>query len=402
MVEEGYKQTEIGEIPKDWDVSALQDIATLINGRAYKQSELLLRGKYPVLRVGNFFTNDSWYYSNLDLEEKFYCKKGDLLFAWSCTYGAYIWDKEKTIFHYHIWKVVCKNVFSTMLYYILNNDIDNQKRTSQGGTMLHITKGFMETRLYAIPSTLEEQTAIATALYDIDDLISSLEKLIVKKQAIKQGTMQGLLTGKKRLDGFSGEWEEKTIGTCCNILNGDRGVNYPSGSDFIDIGVPFINAGHIKERRISFDNMDYISDEHYQKLSGAKIESGDVLFCLRGSLGKYAKIEFDYAAPASSLCVIRCKNNLINNNFLFHLMGCNIIKNQIENCNTGSSQPNLSAKNINDFYIPLPSIEEQKAIATILSDMDNEIEELKTKLEKYKQIKQGMMSELLTGRIRFI
>ena len=153
MIETKFKDTEVGKIPEDWEVKQLKDFATLINGRAYKQEELLPNGKYKVLRVGNFFSNDNWYYSNLELNNNQYCNNGDLLYAWSCTYGAYIWDQPKTVFHYHIWKVIPnRETHKLFLQYLLNNDVEEQKKTSQGSTMSHITKGFMEDRLFPAQS----------------------------------------------------------------------------------------------------------------------------------------------------------------------------------------------------------------------------------------------------------
>ena len=194
-----FKQTELGPIPQDWEVKTFKSVATLVNGRAYAQSELLERGKYKVLRVGNFGTNDAWYYSNLELPEKMYCRKGDLLYCWSCTYGAYIWNGEKTIYHYHIWKIIDIKVDKKFLQYILNSDVDAQMNCSNGSTMSHITKGFLENRLFIFPVQIEEQTAIATVLSDMDAEISALETKLAKYRQLKTGIMQQLLTGKVRL-----------------------------------------------------------------------------------------------------------------------------------------------------------------------------------------------------------
>lgn len=194
-----YKQTELGMIPADWDVKTFKKVATLINGRAYSQNELLDHGKYRVLRVGNFGTNDSWYYSNLELPEKMYCNKGDLLYCWSCTYGAYIWDDEKAIFHYHIWKIADLKAEKRYLLYILNNDVAQQMNSSNGSTMSHITKEFLENRLFIFPPSITEQTAIANVLSDMDTEIATLETKLAKYRKLKTGMMQQLLTGKIRL-----------------------------------------------------------------------------------------------------------------------------------------------------------------------------------------------------------
>ena len=193
-----YKQSELGPIPEDWEVKEFKQEATLINGRAYAQSELLKQGKYKVLRVGNFGTNDTWYYSDLELPENQYCKKGDLLYCWSCTYGAYIWNEEKTIYHYHIWKIIPKGADKEYLKYILNNDTENQMKSSNGSTMSHITKGFLENRVFIFPP-LAEQQQIANVLSSMDKEIETLNIKLEKYRNLKTAMMQQLLTGKIRL-----------------------------------------------------------------------------------------------------------------------------------------------------------------------------------------------------------
>ena len=111
--------------PNGVEYKNLGEVVTFLNGRAYKQPELLSEGKYKVLRVGNFYTNDKWYYSDLELEEDKYCDRGDLLFAWAASLGAHIWNEGKTIFHYHIWKLKFdESILSKKyLYHFLNKDI---------------------------------------------------------------------------------------------------------------------------------------------------------------------------------------------------------------------------------------------------------------------------------------
>ncbi len=195
------------------------------------------------------------------------------------------------------------------------------------------------------------------------------------------------------------DWEVCPLNFFADILNGDRGVNYPKDSDFCDAGIPFINAGHLKKCQIDFSCMDYITYEHYKKLGGVKIKKNDILFCLRGSLGKYAYVNFDDAAPASSLCVLRSKK--IDPKYLFQLLGFEYIKTQIIDANSGSSQPNLSAKDVGNFNVIFPpTIEEQQRIANALSDVDTLIVNLEKLIAKKKNIKQGAMQQLLTGHKR--
>ena len=125
----------------------LGDICRFINGRAYKQSELLEEGKYPVLRVGNFFSNSNWYYSDMELAEDKYCENGDLLYAWSASFGPKIWDEGKVIYHYHIWKVIPdpNKIVKKFLFYLLAWDTKSLKsENGTGSTMMHVGKASIE------------------------------------------------------------------------------------------------------------------------------------------------------------------------------------------------------------------------------------------------------------------
>lgn len=190
------------------------------------------------------------------------------------------------------------------------------------------------------------------------------------------------------------------LSSVAEILNGDRSSNYPSGKDFIAYGIPFINAGHLKNGKIDFSNMDYISKQKYEQLSGAKIQKKDILLCLRGSLGKYAVAEIDAGAPASSIAVIRPNETIIASEFLTCIISSFLFQKQIDLENNGSSQPNLSASSVANFIIPFPPLDEQKRIAEALSDVDSMISSLEKLIAKKKAVKQGAMQELLTGKKR--
>ena len=196
----GYKQSELGEIPEDWDVSTLGEASQFINGRAYAIHEWENQG-IPVIRLQNLTgRGENYYYSNLQLPEKQYCDTGDLLFMWSATFGPVIWTGERAIYHYHIWKIECKTEFSkTFFYYLLDDMTEKLKRSSSsGGTMLHVTKEKMESTKSVFP-LMEEQSVIATILSDMDEEIQTLQQRLTKTRQIKQGMMQELLTGKTRL-----------------------------------------------------------------------------------------------------------------------------------------------------------------------------------------------------------
>lgn len=153
----------------------LGDVVTFLNGRAYKQSELLNSGKYKVLRVGNFYTNNQWYYSDLELEQNKYCQKGDLLYTWAATIGPQIWNGEKVIYHYHIWKLVFDNSILNMhyLYHYLKKDINDISNSLTNSTMPHVSMSSMKKRMISIPP-METQQEIVRLL---DNLTEKTEEL---------------------------------------------------------------------------------------------------------------------------------------------------------------------------------------------------------------------------------
>ena len=149
------------------------EVATFINGRAYSQPELLSSGKYKILRVGNFYTNDSWYYSDLELGEKYYANYGDLLYTWSATFGPHIWLGDRVIYHYHIWKVVLSNQLEKQFtVQLLEQDKDNILSGKNGSTMVHITKEGMEQKDVIIPQSIKEQQQIGYFFKKLDNLIT--------------------------------------------------------------------------------------------------------------------------------------------------------------------------------------------------------------------------------------
>ena len=165
--------------PKNYTQRKLGDVATLLNGRAYKASELLSSGRYLVLRVGNFFTNTDYYYSDLELEPDKYCDTGDILYSWSATLGAQIWKGGKVIYHYHIWKVLFdENILNKEYFcFMLNVMTDSLKQETHGSTMVHLTKDGMEKKFIAIPP-LELQRRFVSIAEQADKSGSVLQYMI--------------------------------------------------------------------------------------------------------------------------------------------------------------------------------------------------------------------------------
>lgn len=180
---------------KGWEVKKLEQVSTLLNGRAYKQNELLDSGKYKVLRVGNFFTNSSFYYSDLELEEDKYCDNGDLLFAWSASFGAFIWNGGKVIYHYHIWKVLYDNKQLNIDYYrfLLNTMTTYFMKDVHGIGMVHLTKVGMEQYMLPIPPLpLQHQFA------------SKIEAIERQKELIKQSITETETLFNERMQHYFG------------------------------------------------------------------------------------------------------------------------------------------------------------------------------------------------------
>lgn len=173
----------------EWEEIELSDEVTFINGRAYSQDELLDKGKYTVLRVGNFYTNSSWYYSDLELGDKYYANNGDLLYTWSASFGPHIWNGGKVIYHYHIWKLeLSESVDKLFLLHLLDYDRAKILSGSNGSTMIHITKSAMEAKKVFIPKK-DEQIVIGNYFQKLDSLINQHQQQITKFNNIKQACL---------------------------------------------------------------------------------------------------------------------------------------------------------------------------------------------------------------------
>lgn len=189
-------------------------------------------------------------------------------------------------------------------------------------------------------------------------------------------------------------WEYKKLGEIASFINGDRGKNYPSAKDFVEDGVPFINAGHLCNGIINFDKMNYITYNKYSSLGSGKIQQHDILFCLRGSLGKFAIVkEKSLGAIASSLVIIR-PSQIVDDRFIAHFLSTPKLQEYIDSNNNGSSQPNLSAKSVASFIIPLPPKSTQLSIISELDKINELIRLKKEQLKDYDNLAQSIFYEM--------
>jgi type I restriction enzyme S subunit len=380
------------EIPNDWEMKTLGEIATFINGKAYKQEELLSEGKYKVLRVGNFFTKGELYYSDLELEDDKYVNDGDLMYAWSASFGPQFWNGEKTIYHYHIWKVIASELITKQfLFFLLDYDTQRILSSKQGGTMFHITKGDMEKRKSNLPP-LSEQKAIAQVLSTADAAIHTTEKLIAQKELRKKWLMQQLLTWKKRLKGFDGEWKEMQIG---DLIKESR---IPSINNDVNKRITVkLNLNGIEKRDVRGSEAEDAT-YYFIRKKGQFIYGKQNLH--KGAFGIIPD-ELDGFESSQDIPSFDFKDG-VNPSYFMFFMSQESFYQHLEKISTGTGSKRIHPENLFKVKAKLPSLKEQTAIAQVLRAADKEISLLKAKAEKLRQQKKGLMQVLLTGKKRLI
>lgn len=343
------------------------------------------------------------------LKSVFY--RGDILFGklrpylrkYALTHFSGVCSTEIWVFN-SISKAITLNQFA---YYLLQSDWFIAAANSTIGTkMPRADWSQLRYLKVKIPSSVKEQTAIAEVLSDADSLIASLQKFIAKKKAIKQGAMQELLTGKRRLPGFSGEWIEINLAKKSK-LNARIGWQGLTKAEYLEYGFAYLVTGtDFKNGKIDWDNCCFVDKARYKRDPNIQIHEKDILITKDGTIGKIAYVS-QLNSPAtlnSGIFLIRPINaDAYVPEFIYHIMNSFIFGEFLSKLAAGSTINHLYQKDIIGFVFRAPQdLEEQTAIAQVLSDMDTEIEKLEKKLSEYQKIKQGMMQELLTGRIRLI
>ncbi|MFM2292066.1 MAG: hypothetical protein RIS29_1879 [Bacteroidota bacterium] len=388
-MKQGYKQTDIGVIPEDWEVVKFTNCATLKHGFQFREEHFSKNG-IKVVKIGTLqydgkldFSNATFINpSDLNKFSNFLLAVGDILMALTgATLGkvSIVETNETLLQNYRVGNFFNKPIcVKEYVYVLLQSEFIQKafKKLVNEAAQPNIGKSDFDKFYVPIPSTLDEQTAIATALSDTDALIASLDKKIAKKQQIKQGAMQQLLTGKKRLSGFSGEWVEKTIGDALSIRHGrdQKQVECVNGK------YPILGTGGI----IGKTNTPLYSKE-------------SVLIGRKGTIDK--PYYFDTPFWTVDTLFYSEINSGYDAKYLFYIFS--LIDWYLYN--EASGVPSLNAKVIESIKINIPKNKsEQTAIAQILTDMDNEIAQLEKERDKYKELKAGMMQVLLTGRVRLV
>jgi len=387
MIETKFKQTEIGLIPEDWEVKTLGEVCQ--NALYGVGAEAIAyNGVDKYIRITDIDDISGAYKPNPLASPSFYfdqhvVKENDLLVARTgASVGkSYLYNPTdgNLIFAGFLMKLNVCNANSQYVFYTTKTGrymswvASESARTGQPGLNLEQLKCFQ------IPfPPLAEQVKIAKTLSDVDALISDLDALIAKKRDIKQGTMQQLLTGKKRLPGFTDEWKEKEIGEVVKIMKGQS----LQSKDFVNGTIPVVAGG--------------------QSYAGYHNTANHIETCITISAsGAYAGYIWLHNYPIfASDCSVMEGNDNVDVYFLYNVLKLN--QDVIYKAQTGGAQPHIHPKDIAPLKVLCPSLSEQQAIATILTDMDNEIQALEAKRDKYTAIKQGMMQELLTGKIRLV
>lgn len=374
----GFKQTEIGLIPEDWDVLPMVDVATIKMGHSPKSS--FYNDKkigLPLIQGNADISNRKTIIRNYTSQITKKCKSGDIIMSVRAPVG----DIAKAIFEACIGRGVCAiTAPNEYLYHYLVFVEPLWKKYSAGSTIDAVTSETVNQKLIPLPPTKAEQIAIAEVLSDTDNLITALEKLIVKKQNIKQGAMQILLTPKE-------DWEVKKLGEVCDVLDNLRVPLNEGQRTKMKGEIPYCGANGI---------VDYVNDY---------VVNDDILLMAEdgGYFDEYQTRPIAYRM--SGKCWVNNHAHILKSkkwicqNFIYYSI---VHKNILDYINSGT-RAKLNKSDLVSIQISLPKTkEEQTRIATILSDMDKEIKGLKTKLEKTKMIKQGMMQELLTGRTRLV
>ena len=424
---EGYKTTEVGVIPEDWDVQALSEMCVKIqdgtyfspslggNDYLYITSKNIGRGALNIFNAERIDAiQHRAIYSRCDV------RKGDLLLTKDGVNTGnaalnHLDEEFSLLFSIAFLRFDTKKYEpSYFLQQILSSDGQNRiKELMSGNAITRLTLEKIRRIQFSVP-VIEEQRAIAQTLSDVDGLIAALDKLIAKKRNIKTATMQELLTGKKRLPGFGEgkgykntevgvipeDWEVKHLKNALKTTP-QYGINAPAVPyrDNLPVYIRITDiseSGYFTPEKLVSVNQEN-SDQYY-------LEEGDLVFARTGSVGKSYLYNPDDGELVFAVFLIRIRpdENILLPHYLAQYVKTKIYWNWVKLMSMRTVQPGINGNEYGQLLVPLPAIEEQRAIATILSDMDAEIAALEKRRAKIKAIKQGMMQELLTGKIRLI
>ena len=382
---------------EEWKEYKLGNVCEVLNGRAYKQEELLSKGKYPVLRVGNIFQGNNWYYSDLELPENKYCNKGDLLYAWSCGFAPYIWEGDKTIYHYHIWKLIeNKEILDRkFLYYYL---IINTKRFVggiHGSVMVHLTKKDMENQVLKVPS-LPTQQKIANILSSLDDKIEVNCRINEQLEELAQALFKSWFVDfepfkdgefvESELGMIPEGWKVGTLGNVADVVMGAS----PAGSSYNTEG----NGSIFYQGRTDF-GFRFPNVRMYTTEPKRFAESNSVLLSVRAPVGD-VNIAFEKCCIGRGLASIKSNSNA--DSYTYYLMKS--LKPVLDNYNNeGTVFGCINKDALNNLSIVVPTIEIIKEFERIVSCSDMEIRRRSEEITHLTNLRDTLLPKLMSGEI---
>jgi type I restriction enzyme S subunit len=385
-----------------WEYKQLSELFDITSSKRVFQSEWKTSG-VPFYRAREIvqLSRNGYVDNELFITEELYSEytekygkpqEGDIMVTGVGTLGICYLVKVNDTFYFKdgniIWlKKKTDNISEYVEYAFKSNFVKNQVENSSGATVGTYTIIRANKTIIPIPQSIHTQKQIVEEL----DLLSS----IIEKKKAQLNELDNLAQSffyEMFGDPIMNEkgWKVKKLGEVGKFINGDRGKNYPSQKDFVDNGIPFINAGHIKENHVDMETMNYISREKFEKLGSGKIQDGDILFCLRGSLGKKAIVKnLTEGAIASSLVIIRVVD--ANINYISFYLESDAVKKEILKNNNGSSQPNLSAKSVASFHVPVPPLELQQRFAEKVESIERQKELIKKSIKEVEMLLSSRM-----------
>ena len=394
----GYKQTEVGVIPQDWDAVDLDNVCTMKSGEGITSKNIDNCSPYPCYG-GNGLRGFTTRYTH-DGSFALIGRQGALCGNVVPAEGQFFASEHAVVVSAR------QGVDIRWLTYVLGRMHLNRYSESSAQPGLSVSK-VLKLPL-AFPPVESEQRAIATALSDVDTLLDGLDRLIAKKRDLKQAAMQQLLTGKTRLPGFEGVWGLKRLGEAGKCL---RGVSYNGDSDLSIHDTPYtkrlLRSNNVQNAVVVTEEVQFVNAARVS--SHQILQQDDILICMaNGSKALVGKAGFfmvsdghEYTFGAFMGC-FRTNSAEANPAFVFYLFLTGRYRDYINNLLAGSSINNLRPSSIESLEFPMPLLPEQTAIATVLSNMDAEIAALEQRRAKTKHIKQAMMQELLTGKTRLV
>ncbi len=416
-VRPGYRQSDFGHIPNDWNVKSLGEIGEALIGLTYSPTDVRRSGTL-VLRSSNIQNDALAFDDNVFVDtvipDRIMVRPGDVLVCVRngsrdlIGKSTYL-DERTSGMTFGAFMAVYRSRIGKLASFLFQSDImKRQINEHLGATINQITNKSLNSFRIPLPPSENEQRAIATALSDVDALLDGLERLLAKKRDLKQAAMQQLLTGQTRLPGFIGEWEVRRLGDTGRCL---RGVSYRGDSDL------FTHDTSRTKRLLRSNNVQnaVVVNNDVQFVNAARVSTNqilnqdDILICMangsKALVGKAGQFRlndgYEYTFGAFMGC-FRTSPIEANPTFVFNLFQTGRYRDYINNLLTGSSINNLRPSSIESLEFSMPELTEQTAIATILSDMDAELSALEARRDKTRALKQGMMQELLTGRTRLV